>query len=106
MGQVLFIAHTIICLLLILIILLQQGKGAQAGALGGMGGGASSTVFGSKGAGGFLYRFTSLLAVLFFITSILLTRGMVQQTLVDSTEDLQQASPNSVLVDSLAKAEG
>lgn len=55
---------------LIGLILLQQGKGAQAGAA--FGGAASQTVFGSQGAGGFLSRATAVLATVFFSLAILL----------------------------------
>ena len=48
-------------------MLIQQGKGADAGAA--FGGGASQTVFGSQGSGSFLTRFTTLLAIVFFVTS-------------------------------------
>lgn len=60
---------------LIGLILIQQGKGASAGAAfggGGGGGGASGTVFGAKGSGSFLTRMTAILAALFFINSIVL----------------------------------
>lgn len=49
------------------LILLQQGKGAEAGAS--FGGGASQTVFGSQGGGNFFAKVTAVLAVVFFITS-------------------------------------
>jgi len=60
--------HVIVSLALVGLVLLQQGKGAEAGAS--FGGGASQTVFGSQGSGNFLTRSTSLLAVVFFVTSI------------------------------------
>ena len=52
-------------------MLLQQGKGAGIGAA--FGSGASNTVFGSRGSGGFLFKLTGGLAILFFVTSMLLT---------------------------------
>jgi preprotein translocase subunit SecG len=63
-------AHIVIALLLIAIILLQQGKGATAGAA--FGTGASSTVFGSRGSASFLTRTTAILATLFLANSLLL----------------------------------
>ena len=63
-------AHIVIALLLIAIILLQQGKGATAGAA--FGTGASSTVFGSRGSASFLPRTTAILATLFLANSLLL----------------------------------
>ena len=70
MVQVLTIIHVIVALAIIGMVLLQQGRGADAGA--GFGGGASNTVFGARGTASFLSRSTAVLAVLFFSTSILL----------------------------------
>lgn len=64
------IVHVLVSLALVALVLLQQGKGAEAGAS--FGGGASQTVFGSAGSGNFLTRSTSTLAVVFFVTSITL----------------------------------
>ena len=57
---VLLAVHILLALLLISVILLQQGKGATAGAA--FGSGASSTVFGPRGSASFLTRLTSILA--------------------------------------------
>jgi preprotein translocase subunit SecG len=70
MIQLLTIVHVLIALLIIGTVLLQQGRGADAGA--GFGGGASNTVFGARGTASFLSRTTAILAALFFSTSILL----------------------------------
>lgn len=59
--------HVLVALAIIGLVLIQQGKGADAGA--GFGGGASNTVFGSLGAGSFLSRLTTAIAVAFFLTS-------------------------------------
>jgi preprotein translocase subunit SecG len=59
--------HVLAALAVIGLVLIQHGKGADAGA--GFGGGASSTVFGSGGAGNFLQRTTTGIAIAFFITS-------------------------------------
>lgn len=64
------IVHVLVSLALVALVLLQQGKGAEAGAS--FGGGASQTVFGSAGSGNFLTKSTSWLAVVFFVTSIAL----------------------------------
>jgi len=61
------LGHVLLALALIALILLQHGKGADAGAA--FGSGASSTVFGSQGSGSFMSRATKWLAILFFITS-------------------------------------
>jgi len=70
MLQVLTVLHVVVALAIIGMVLLQQGRGADAGA--GFGGGASNTVFGARGTASFLSRSTAVLAVLFFSTSILL----------------------------------
>ena len=62
--------HVLIALAIIGLILIQHGKGADMGA--GFGSGASSTVFGSGGAGNFLTRLTTGIAVSFFVTSFAL----------------------------------
>jgi preprotein translocase subunit SecG len=61
--------HVVVCFALILIVLLQAGKGAEMGAAFG---GASQTIFGSSGAVGFLTKLTTVAAVIFMITSLLL----------------------------------
>lgn len=62
--------HILVALAMIGLILLQQGKGAEAGAS--FGGGGSATVFGASGSGNFLTRTTAVLVTIFFITSITL----------------------------------
>ena len=64
------VVHILVCFALILIVLLQAGKGAEMGAAFG---GASQTLFGSAGAMGFLTKLTTIAAVIFMITSLLLT---------------------------------
>jgi preprotein translocase subunit SecG len=61
--------HIIICAVLTVVVLLQQGKGADIGAVFG---GSSQTVFGSGGAGNFLTKLTGGLAAAFFATSMYL----------------------------------
>jgi preprotein translocase subunit SecG len=70
MTTFLVVLHVIVCLILIVVVLLQRGKGAEIGAV--FGGGASSTVFGSRGAGNFLTRITTGAAIIFMITSLAL----------------------------------
>jgi preprotein translocase subunit SecG len=65
------IVHVLIASGLILIVLLQSGKGADIGAA--FGGGSSQTVFGGRGAATFLSKATTVLAVLFMVMSIALT---------------------------------
>jgi preprotein translocase subunit SecG len=61
--------HIIVCITMVIVVLLQQGKGADVGAVFG---GSSSTVFGASGAGNFLTKVTWGCAVVFFSTSIIL----------------------------------
>ncbi|MBD3670941.1 MAG: preprotein translocase subunit SecG [Gammaproteobacteria bacterium] len=68
METVILVIHIITTVALVVMVMLQTGKGAEAGAA--FGGGASSTVFGSSGAGSFLTRTTAILATVFFITSL------------------------------------
>jgi preprotein translocase subunit SecG len=63
------VLHILVCFALILIVLLQAGKGAEMGAAFG---GASQTIFGSSGAMGFLTKLTTAAAIIFMITSLLL----------------------------------
>jgi preprotein translocase subunit SecG len=71
MSAVLVIVHVIVCVVLIAVVLLQRGKGAEIGAV--FGGGASSTVFGSRGAGNFLTKLTTGAAVVYMLTSLSLS---------------------------------
>ena len=68
--NVLLIVQIIVALSIIGLVLIQHGKGADAGAA--FGGGASGTVFGSKGSGSFLTRLTGILAAVFFANSLML----------------------------------
>lgn len=63
--------HVIICVLLVVAVLLQFGKGAEMGAV--MGGGASQAVFSSSAKGNFMTKLTSILAISFMVNSIVLT---------------------------------
>lgn len=83
--QIILIFHVLIAICLIALILLQQGKGAAAGVS--FGGGASATVFGSRGSRGFLYKLTGGFALAFFITSITLT-----YLAAHNAKDAQEAS--------------
>jgi preprotein translocase subunit SecG len=68
MNTLIVIAHMAAALGVIGLVLLQQGKGADAGAA--FGSGASATVFGARGSGSFLTRATAVLATAFFLTSL------------------------------------
>jgi preprotein translocase subunit SecG len=70
MGTALIIIHVVVCIALIMIVLLQTGKGADMGAA--FGGGSSQTLFGSSGASTFLTKATTFAAVIFMLTSLTL----------------------------------
>ncbi len=70
MQSIALVIHVALSIAVIGLVLIQHGKGADAGAA--FGSGASSTVFGARGAGSFLTRATTILAVCFFATSIAL----------------------------------
>ena len=71
MIAALTVLHVLVCIFLIAVVLLQRGKGAEMGAV--FGGGASSTVFGSRGAGNFLTLLTKICAAVFMLTSLTLS---------------------------------
>ena len=77
MQHIVLLVHILACIGIIGLVLVQLGKGAQAGAAFG-GGGASQTVFGAKGSGSFLTRMTAVCATVFFLTS--LTLGYITTT--------------------------
>ena len=60
--------HGLLCFSIVALVLLQRGKGADAGA--GFGAGASGTVFGARGSATFFSKLTAVLATLFFLTSM------------------------------------
>lgn len=70
MQTIFLVIHILVTIALVTLILLQQGQGSAAGT--GFGGGASSTVFGSRGSATFLSRITAGLATGFFLTSLTL----------------------------------
>ncbi|KJK08626.1 MULTISPECIES: preprotein translocase subunit SecG [Pseudomonas] len=68
LETVVVVFHLLGALGLVVLVLLQQGKGAEAGAS--FGAGASNTVFGSQGSATFLSKFTAILAASFFLTAL------------------------------------
>ena len=85
LNNILLVVHVLIAIGIVGLILLQQGKGADAGAA--FGGGSSSTVFGSQGSGTFLSRATAVLATIFFITSLWLAYLATQR--VETSDDFK-----------------
>lgn len=71
MYQLILMIHVLVAIVLIGLVLIQHGKGADIGAA--FGSGASNTVFGSQGTGSFLFKLTGGLALTFFVTSLSLS---------------------------------
>lgn len=85
MYGIIFALHVLICILLIIVVLLQQTRGAGMSSVFG-GGGGTDSLFGGKGATPFFIKLTSGLAVGFFLTSlflVLLSRRPVAKTAVE-----------------------
>jgi len=83
--------HFLVCFVLITVVLLQRGKGADMGAA--LGGGGANTVFGSRGAGNFLTKLTTASAITFMCTSLSLAYFGTERADVElfSPSDLEQA---------------
>ena len=101
---IVLIAHTVIALLIIILVLLQRGKGADAGAA--FGSGASSTVFGSQGSSNFFSRSTAVLAAAFFVSSLSLAYLSSQQadapdSLIENIVNID-VEENSAVIDIIA----
>ena len=99
MSTFLVIIHTIVSIALILIILLQTGKGADMGAA--FGGGSSQTLFGSTGSSTFLGKLTTAAAVVFMLTSLGLAYFSGHRTtssiMMDKKAPIeQQAAPETI----------
>jgi len=100
----LLVGHVLIALMIIGLVMLQRGKGADAGA--GFGAGASGTVFGAKGSANFLSRSTAVLATLFFISSMSLAYLGGQRKPVESLLDQAgTAEPDTMQLAPAAGAE-
>ncbi|EKD74925.1 MAG: hypothetical protein ACD_44C00291G0001 [uncultured bacterium] len=87
MFQVFIILHIFICISLLVLILIQQGKGADAGASFG---GASQTLFGAQGSGNFLTKLTSVLAALFFLNCLFLGYLANHQRVNDPLKNIEK----------------
>ncbi len=89
MQSAVLMGHTLIAVLIIALVLLQRGKGADAGAA--FGAGASGTVFGAQGSSNFFSRATAVLATAFFISSLTLAYMATQRT--EAPESLLEDLP-------------
>ena len=93
MEALILVLHVLAAVAIIALVLLQQGKGADAGASFG-GGGASQTVFGSQGGGSFFGKMTALFALVFFLTSFGLAYFASQQAKsVSAAHDFVPSAP-------------
>ncbi len=92
MTTVLLIIHVFVCVFLILLVLLQSGKGAEIGAAFG---GSSQTLFGSRGAATFLNKITTAVAIVFMLTSLSLAviKTKSDSVIKDVTPAPQQEAP-------------
>ena len=93
MYSFVLVVHILLAILMIALILVQHGKGADAGAS--FGGGGAATVFGASGSGNFMTRLTAILTALFFVTSLTLAVYAKKQTqgvnVLPGTEQVEQA---------------
>jgi preprotein translocase subunit SecG len=88
--------HVIVCVILILVVLLQSGKGADLA--GAFGGGATQTAFGSRGPASFLSKMTTVAAIVFMVTSISLstiTRRAESKSILETTGAKSRPAPKA-----------
>lgn len=104
MHTIIVVVHVIVAIAIVGLVLLQQGKGADAGAS--FGAGASQTVFGSSGSGNFLVRATTIAAIIFFVTSLSLAVFARNQSVLGgaansplANQDLLQEATTPVVSD-------
>ena len=95
------IAHLVMAVALVILVLLQQGKGAQAGAaFGGGSSGSSQSLFGARGSANFLTRTTAVIATIFFVTTLSLaylyanrsgSSSVVSDSVVEQVEEVLES---------------
>ena len=93
--QIILVVHVLLALGLVGLILIQHGKGADAGAA--FGSGAAGSVFGARGAHSFLYKLTAILAIGFFVTSISLAYFASNERVTADSD--QSIMSQSVVID-------
>jgi preprotein translocase subunit SecG len=105
MEQFILIFHFVVAVALIGLILIQQGKGAEAGAS--FGAGASQTVLGSSGGWNFFSKVTAILATIFFVTSVSLAVVAKNRTVVSDIDlpVLEQVSTQAAVESSIPEVE-
>lgn len=90
MTSILLVVHVLTAVSIVVLVLMQQGRGADMGAAFG---GGSQTLFGARGSANFLSRITGLLAAVFFVTSLTLAYLYGQSTQPESVTDQVVAPP-------------
>ena len=101
MAQILLIVQILICVALVALVLLQQGRGADAGAS--FGGGSSGSLFGSRGPASFLSKVTAGLAALFFANSLAL--AYISSQSIERRSVVERVQSQSISEDSALSAE-
>jgi preprotein translocase subunit SecG len=105
MFSILLSIQILVSVSIIVLVLLQQGKGADMGAA--FGSGSSGTVFGARGSGSFFTRATGILAAVFFINCLLIASPLVRETgqseetlaeRIEQQETLQQEAAESAAI--------
>ncbi len=99
MYTALAVLHVLVCVFLILVVLLQTGKGSDIGAV--FGGGGTQALFGSAGPGTFLGKLTAAVAVIFMVTSLLIAgnfftqapRSVMQETATPPATEAPATAP-------------
>ncbi len=114
--NLLLIAHLVMAVALVVLVLLQQGKGAQAGAaFGGGSSGSSQSLFGARGSANFLTRTTAIIATIFFITTLSLaylyanrssSSSVVGGSVVEQIEETLESDVPMVPADAPAEESG
>ncbi len=100
LETILLMVHLLIAIGMVVLVLIQHGKGADAGAAFGAGaaGGVSGSVFGAKGSGNFLSHSTAVLAAVFFLTSLSL--AYLAKNTTSETDSLLDRVQDSSVIDS------
>ena len=102
LSNILLVVHLIIAVTIVVLVLLQQGKGSEMGAA--FGGGSSQSLFGARGSANFLSRLTSILVTCFFLTSLVLAfvytrqgeeRSILEGTVIQQVEE-HTADPSEI----------
>ena len=104
MDTIINVIHVVAALSLILTVLLQAGKGAAMGS--GLGAGSSQTMFGSSGAGNFLTKLTTGIAILFMVTSLTLavfSKKNKSSSLIQGVEEPIQKQGSPISSDNTSK---